>query len=155
MNLLFTCWCKSNYMNFFLTCYKGVLETLITFLKTFHIITTKFYVTENYIHFFMLIITLNKLMYWVFLKMEECVKFFQIKTKASIWRPIFMWFNRQYPSPYSKLTYIILEFDLIVNYCGFLPFNVVNFINGFVLGDIYHITYQNSLCWWAWRISLR
>jgi hypothetical protein len=80
------------------------------------------------IPFFMLIITLNILVYWVILKMEECINFFHIKTKTCIWRPIFIWFNRQYPSPYSKLTNIILEFDLIVNCCDFLPFDVVNFI---------------------------
>jgi hypothetical protein len=53
-------------------------NTYNNFFKNSHHYNKKNYVID-YTHYFMLIITLNILMYWVILKMENFIKFFHIK----------------------------------------------------------------------------
>jgi hypothetical protein len=63
---------------------------------------------------FILIITLNVLMYWVILRMEKWIIIICIKTKTCFWRLIFVGFSGQYPSIHLNLyTYI---FRIYVNY---------------------------------------
>jgi len=55
-------------------------------------------------------------------------------------------FSGQYPSIHLEPLYTFLESMLIIDYCGFFPLNVFNFVLASTPKDlIHHVTNQNSL----------